>query len=142
MHYLFRLLCIEHHLVSVEYFMDRMQDYEIDTLLDNLQYDGVNEWEQTRLKIYSTAQMMSKKQLTPKDLMEFPWEKEEEKEEEEEHKTSISNEEIEMLQKEARKIQQTEYGIKLHGTSDSGHQAARPSIEQECQGSASVPDED
>ena len=90
--------------------MDRMQDYEIDTLLDNLQYDGVNEWEQTRLKIYSTAQMMSKKQLTPKDLMEFPWEKKEEEEEEEEHKTSISNEEIEMLQKEARKIQQTQYG--------------------------------
>lgn len=87
--------------------MDKLNDYEIDSILENLQYDDVNSWEQTRLKIYSTAQMVSKKQLILKDLMKFPWE---EQEEEEEHKTSISNEEIEFLEKKARQIQKKVYG--------------------------------
>lgn len=90
--------------------MDKLNDYEIDSILENLQYDDVNGWEQTRLKIYSTAQMVSKKQLTPKDLMKFPWE---EQEKEEEHKTSITNEEIEDLEKKARQIQKKVYGIKI-----------------------------
>lgn len=90
--------------------MDRLNDYEIDSILENLQYDDVNSWEQTRLRIYSTAQIMSKKQLTPQDLMKFPWE---EQEKEEEHKTSITNEEIEDLEKKARQIQKKVYGIKI-----------------------------
>jgi hypothetical protein len=85
--------------------MDKLNDYEIDSILENLQYDDVNSWEQTRLRIYSTAQMMSKKQMTPQDLMKFPWE-----EKEEEHKTSITNEEIEDLEKKARTIQKKVYG--------------------------------
>ena len=89
--------------------MDKLNDYEIDSILENLQYDDVNSWEQTRLRIYATTQMMSKKQLTPQDLMKFPWEQEEE----EEHKTSISNEEIEDLEKKARQIQKKFYGIEI-----------------------------
>ena len=88
--------------------MDRMNDYEVDSIIENIQYDDVAGWEQTRLRIFSTAQMMSKKKLTVKDIMVFPWEKEDE--EEEEHKTSISNEEIEMLEREVKKIQQQVYG--------------------------------
>lgn len=105
---MFRLLCFQYKIVSVDYFMDRMNDYEVDSIIENIQYDDVAGWEQTRLRIFSTAQMMSKKKLTVKDIMVFPWEKEDE--EEEEHKTSISNEEIEMLEKEAKKIQQQVYG--------------------------------
>lgn len=52
-----------------------MQGYEIEPIIEGLQYTDRNAWEQTRLKVYSTASMFSKKKLKLHDIMSFPWEK-------------------------------------------------------------------
>lgn len=69
------LLCLEYKAVSVEYFLDKMQFYELDALLDNLNYCVRNEWETARSIMWASISPYSKKKLKPKDIMEFPWEK-------------------------------------------------------------------
>lgn len=63
-----------YRVVSVQYFMDVMDDYEVDLYLDNIPYLDVNQWEQTRFLGYCSVQMFSKKKLTPTDLLTFEWE--------------------------------------------------------------------
>lgn len=98
---MFRVLCFEFKVVSIEYFMDKMQQYEIDTILDNLAFINRTDWERTRLEIYSNLQMNTKKKLKTTDVITFPWEKEEQ----EEHITEISNEDVERLKMEAKKYE-------------------------------------
>ena len=84
--------------VSVQYFMDEMTDYEVDIYMDNLAYLDVNGWEQTRFLGYCGVQVYSKKKLAPSDLLTFKWE-------EEEHQTEISNEDVERLQAKAEQME-------------------------------------
>lgn len=70
---LLRLLVVEYHIVSYGYFLDHLQPYELPALLEAIPYADRAAWEQTRLKIFSTASMFSKKELTVKDIMQFPW---------------------------------------------------------------------
>ena len=57
------------------YVLDRMEWYEIEALIENLWMRNKESWEQTRTIGYITAQCQSTKQLNPKDMMTFPWEK-------------------------------------------------------------------
>ena len=100
-HDLFQTLCFAYRVVSVDYFMDSMQEYEVGTIISNIPYIDINAWEQTRQMIYVYAQSMSKKQLTPTDILHFRWDTVPEKD------TSISNDDIERLRSKARKIEQT-----------------------------------
>lgn len=74
-----------------------MQDYEVNTILDNLPYLDRNGWEQSRFQIYSTIQVNSKKKINPTDVMKFAWDNESET-------TSINNEEIERLKEKSKYI--------------------------------------
>lgn len=81
--------------------MDEMKEYEVRTILDNLQYVDRPAWEQTRLNVYARAQMNTKKKLKVSDIMTFPWES---NNNHEEHIIEISNEDIERLKEKAKKI--------------------------------------
>lgn len=101
---MFRVLCFEYKIVSVPYFMDELEEYEIKDILENLLYTDKNGWEQTRLNVYATAQTHSKKKIAPTDVLEFPWEKENvdvSKGEE----TTITKSEIDRLKEKAKTLE-------------------------------------
>ena len=75
-HEIFKTLVIELKLVDYEYFMDKMQEYEVYMFYDNLKYANRPDWEQTRLIMYILAQTNSKKTLKITDLIKFPWDSE------------------------------------------------------------------
>ena len=60
--------------LSPEYVLDKMQLYEIPAILERLQFNHRDSWEQTRMIMYVIAQSNSKKKLSPSDIMRFPWE--------------------------------------------------------------------
>lgn len=82
--------------------MDEMEEYELYEIIDNLQYLDKNDWERTRLSIYSSVQMNTKKKLTPKDILTFPWENEHH---EEKVITEISNDDIQRLKDKSKAIE-------------------------------------
>ena len=57
------------------YVLDEMEIYEIKPLLESLHEKNKETWEQTRLIMYTTAQVNSSKKLKVNDILEFPWEK-------------------------------------------------------------------
>ncbi len=63
--------------ISPDYFLDSMQNYELDALMQNYDKTYKTSWEQTRFMAYITAQTQSIKRLKPTDIMQFPWDKEE-----------------------------------------------------------------
>jgi len=81
--------------ISIDYFMDKCTEWEINDIVDNLPYMDRNLWEGLRLNAYITAQVNSRKKLTPQDIAKFKWEQEDQQVEE--HITEISNEEIKRL---------------------------------------------
>lgn len=58
------------------YVLDEMETYEMRALLQHRDYSARTSWEQTRQIVYTMAQTHSSKQLCPRDIMEFTWEKE------------------------------------------------------------------
>lgn len=50
-----------------------MEQYEIEPLIDKLYTKHKEEWEQTRMIAYITAQVNSKKKLKIQDIIKFPW---------------------------------------------------------------------
>lgn len=53
--------------------MDEMQDYEVSTLVESLEYADRNFWEMTRLLMYQNIQINSKKTINIKDIIKFKW---------------------------------------------------------------------
>ena len=66
-------MVFEFHVISYEYFCDRLQPYELAVLIDGLPYLDRNEWEQTRIRVFSTASMFSKHKPQLTDIMQFAW---------------------------------------------------------------------
>ena len=71
-----KVLVIETRLITYDYFMGELQQWEVELFYDNLKYANRPEWEQTRLLMYILAQTNSKKKLKITDLMKFPWDSE------------------------------------------------------------------
>lgn len=90
--------------MSIEYFMDELQDYEVNSILECIPYLERNEWERSRYSIYSNVQLNISKKIKPTDIMKFEWDKDIITED-----TSISNSDIERLKRKAELIQK-EYG--------------------------------
>ena len=67
---------VQFKLVSLEYFMDELQSWEVNELLECLKYADQASWEQTRWLMYVVAQVNSRKQLKLQDMMHFPWDDE------------------------------------------------------------------
>lgn len=84
--------------VQPDYVLDRMQTYEIETLIENLWMKNKESWEQTRVQAYITAQTQSTKKIDMNDMMSFPWEKKVEKVED-------TPEDIEMMRREMKEME-------------------------------------
>lgn len=65
-------------LVSYEYFMDELKDYELELLIEG--HDNANKisWEQTRMLMYSILAPYQKKgkNIKTTDILSFPWDNE------------------------------------------------------------------
>ena len=59
--------------IAPEYVMDRMEWYEIETLIENKWRKDKETWEQARVQAYFTAQCQSTKEIDPKKILPFPW---------------------------------------------------------------------
>lgn len=96
-----RLIVFEYKATSLEYFLDKMQYYELDIILSMLEYTTKQDWEQTRFQSYITAQTQSTKKLNPQDVLKFSWDEATNKENK---NTYISTEDVERLKRKAEKI--------------------------------------
>ena len=108
MHELFKLFCFQYKVVSVEYFMDSLQEYEIEPIVQNIPFIEKGDWERTRFLAYCNIQKSSSKKLKPTDLIKFPWEKEDDNTEQiNGNSEPLSKEDIQRLKEQAKIISQT-----------------------------------
>lgn len=80
--------------------MDECTLWEINDIINNLQFLDRNLWESQRLSSYITATSVHpRKKLTQQDICKFPWEKKDIEEFiRDEDDTSISNDDVKRLQ--------------------------------------------
>lgn len=62
--------------IAPDYFLDKMQWYEIDACLKGLRNKYKPAWEQARTISHTIAQVNSKKKLKATDVMKFDWDDE------------------------------------------------------------------
>ena len=97
-----KYLVIENHIISYEYFCDKLQDWELLWLLQNMNYAYKNEWEQTRYILYFSIAPYTKTRYN--SIQEF-FPLSTDKEQKEEHNTEITNDEIAQLKKKAQAME-------------------------------------
>ena len=102
MHEYLKMLVIENHVISYEYFCDKLQDWELLWLLQNMNYAYKNEWEQTRYLLYFSIAPYTKTRYN--SIQEF-FPLSTDKNQKEEHNTEITNDEIEQLKKKSKQIE-------------------------------------
>lgn len=109
MYELFKLLCFQYKVVSVEYFMDSLQEYEIEPIVQNIPFIEKGDWERTRFLAYCNIQKSSSKRISLQDLITFPWEKEESNTDQINGNSNepLSKENIQHLKEQAKIISQT-----------------------------------
>ena len=88
-------------LVPYEYFMDEMQDYEIQTLSGMLDYVDYNDWRRMRLLYHGILAPHMKRQTTPEKLLPFPWD-----DDMEEHITEMTNKERDTMRERSKQLAQ------------------------------------
>lgn len=93
---------LEYRVVSLDYYLDKMRDYELNLILSNINYIDRASWEQTRLLGYINAQTQSTKRLDFSDICTFPWERETQETETEEE----TEEQLQALRTRARQLEQ------------------------------------
>lgn len=62
--------------LDAEYVLDRCEGYEVNALMKHYYYKHKDYYDMARMISYFIAQVNTKKRLKPKDVIEFPWEKE------------------------------------------------------------------
>lgn len=88
--------------------MDTLQEYEVEPIIQNLEYNEEGDWSRTRFLAYCNIQKSSTKKIKPTDLITFPWEKEDDNTEEiNTNSEPLTQSEIERLKEQARIISQT-----------------------------------
>lgn len=95
------MLCLAYKIISVEYFMDSMQEYEIYDIYNGIQYSNMYSWEQTRWIAYAICQVNSKKKLKLTDIMKLPIDKDFKPEK---HDIEISDNDISRLKEKSKEI--------------------------------------
>ena len=107
MHELFRLLCFEFKCCTIPYFFDEMEEYEVQSIIENLEYYERPEWERTRFQSYCGVQSNSTKRISPQDILQLPWEKEESSTDQTNGNSELSKEDIQHLKERVKIISQT-----------------------------------
>lgn len=88
--------------------MDTLQEYEVQSIVENLEYYERPEWERTRFLAYCNIQKSSSKRISPQDILQFPWEKEDDNTDQiSPNSEPLTQDEIERLKEQARIISQT-----------------------------------
>lgn len=64
---------MQYRIVTVEYFLEKMQPWEVDAIMENANFIDSPEWDRTRLEMYSNMSIWSKKKLKITDILSFPW---------------------------------------------------------------------
>lgn len=67
------IVCLEYKCVTVEYFLDKMQMYELETIMENINSSIKNEWEQCRRIVFGIERTHFKGIHKPSDVIKFPW---------------------------------------------------------------------
>ena len=97
-----KYLVIENHIISYDYFCDKLQDWELLWLLQNMNYAYKNEWEQTRYLLYFSIAPYTKTRYN--SIQEF-FPLSTDKNQKEEHNIEITNDEIAQLKKKAQAME-------------------------------------
>lgn len=96
------MLCLAYKIVSIEYFMDEMQEYELFDIYNAIEYTNLYTWEQTRWIVYAICQVNSKKKLKQSEIFKLPVDEGYKKET---HLTKeITNEEISKLKQMSEEV--------------------------------------
>ena len=103
MHEYLKMLVITNHIISYEYFCDKLQDWELLWLLQNMNYAYKNEWQMVRYQLYYTIAPYTKTRYN--SIEEFFPLSTDNTDNKEEHNTEITNDEIEQLKKKAQAIE-------------------------------------
>ena len=98
------ILVFQYKLISYEYFNDQMSFYEVNDLMEGIDYVDRVSWEQTRLLGYLSMTPHCKK-LDIKKILPFRWDENDNDTSQDGKITTISNEEIEKLKKESVKYE-------------------------------------
>lgn len=86
-----------------------MEEYEVQSIIENLEYNELPEWERTRFIAYCNIQKSSTKKIKPADLITFPWEKESDNTDQINGNSNepLSKEDIQRLKEQSKIISQT-----------------------------------
>lgn len=87
--------------------MDTLQEHEIEPIVQNLEYYERGDWERTRFLAYCNIQKSSSKKIKPKDLITFPWEKEDDNTDQINGNSELSKADIQRLKEQSKIISQT-----------------------------------
>lgn len=68
-HEYLRILVFVNKLVSYEYFMDEIQEYELELLFENIGWTYKNEWEIARLESYCSLCAFGKPKKTMQEMI-------------------------------------------------------------------------
>lgn len=104
-HEYLRLFVFRRRMVTYEYFMDEMQDWEISMLADSLSSAYREEWEMTRWMVYSIVQPHLKKGMRDKpmkDVLPLAFDDDYE----EDRQIEITNAQVEYLKKRSEALAQ------------------------------------
>lgn len=85
-----------------------MEEYEVQSIVENLEYYERPDWERTRFQTYCNLQKSSTKRISPQDLISFPWDKEDDNTDQiNGNSEPLSKEDIQRLKEESKIISQT-----------------------------------
>ena len=89
--------------------MDTLQEYEVQSIIENLEYTEYGDWYRTRFLAYCNIQKSSTKKIKPTDLITFPWEKESDNTDQINGNSNepLSKEDIQRLKEQSKIISQT-----------------------------------
>ena len=87
---MYRVLCFEYRVCTTDYFLNELQQWELNTIVENIQYLDKNEREIDRYKLYVSIQSNSKKKLKPEDILKLPWDSNSDNEWSEEYKEELT----------------------------------------------------
>ena len=99
------MLVFEYKVVDYQYFMDEMQEYEINNIVENLKFADKNKWESARLIAYVIAKANFKNIKKAQDFLPLPWDEQSNTTTGKKNpkNTNITQEEIDRLKKLSEK---------------------------------------
>jgi hypothetical protein len=73
---MFRTLVVSYNLISAEYYLHRMSNFELDLMAEELQFTARPIWDAARVLSMYVAAPYSKQKLNARKMFPLPWDKE------------------------------------------------------------------